>query len=232
MQNAYRSACRRNLYRKWSKSGGERRVTWHGRGGALLIWLLRWHYCGGGRWRCRGSRTVAPSSGAAVSRAEREVPALLFISLANPPLFQTRLLSSLSLSSAFLFVSLCFFSFLCFFPPPVTGVKSSIYRIKGRGGVPIATLSLCMGRGAFLPCHDAEWGGQWVWFAGTASLASHCEGECARGEEINEKHKFLSSLLHVQGKKKEEQCRSKRHRSVLFFLTWNDVVLITTHLIL
>jgi hypothetical protein len=125
-----------------------------------------------------------------------------------------------------------FFSFLCFFPPPVTGVKSSIYRVKGRGGVPIAALSLSMGRGAFLPCYDAEWGGQWVWFAGTASLASHCEGECARGEEINEKHKFLSSLLHVQGKKKEEQCRSKRHRSVLFFLTWNDIVLITTHLIL
>jgi hypothetical protein len=43
-------------------------------------------------------------------------------------------------------------------------------------------------------CRDgARRGGQWVWFAGKTSLASHCEGECARGEEINEKHKFLSS---------------------------------------
>jgi hypothetical protein len=28
---------------------------------------------------------------------------------------------------------------------------------------------------------------------------------------------FPSSPLHVWGKKKEEQCRSKRHRSALFF---------------
>jgi hypothetical protein len=61
-----------------------------------------------------------------------------------------------------------FFSFLCVFPPPVTGLESSIYRVKGRGGIPIAALSLHMGRGAFLPCYDAEGGGQWVWFAETA----------------------------------------------------------------
>jgi len=30
---------------------------------------------------------------------------------------------------------------------------------------------------------------------------------------------FFLLLLHVQGKKKEEQCRSKRHRSGIFFLT-------------
>jgi len=66
-----RSACKRNLYKKWSKSGGERRVTWHGGGGALLVWLLRWRCCSGGRWRCRGSRTTAPSSGAAVSSGEK-----------------------------------------------------------------------------------------------------------------------------------------------------------------
>jgi len=33
----------------------------------LLVGLLRWWCCGGGRWRCRGSRTAAPSSDAAVS---------------------------------------------------------------------------------------------------------------------------------------------------------------------
>jgi hypothetical protein len=118
--------------------------------------------------------------------AEREVTALLFIFLANPLLFQTRLLSSLSLSLSrllsFSFPSISFsflyvfFSFLCVFPPPVTGLESSIYRVKGRGGIPIAALTLHMGRGAFLPCYDAEGGGQWVWFAETApdEVANGC----------------------------------------------------------
>jgi hypothetical protein len=39
-------------------SGGSKRKV----GGALLFWLLRWRWRGGGRWRCRGSRTAAPSS--------------------------------------------------------------------------------------------------------------------------------------------------------------------------
>jgi len=78
-----------------------------------------------------------------------------------------------SISFSFLYV---FFSFLCVFPPPVTGLESSIYRVKGRGGIPIAALSLHMGRGAFLPCYDAEGGGQWVWFAETApdEVANGC----------------------------------------------------------
>jgi hypothetical protein len=99
--------------------------------------------------------------------------------------FPLSLSLSLSLSPVcfpFLFLpfpfrfSMFFFSFLCFFPPPVTGVKSSIYRVKGRGGIPIAALSLHMGRGAFLPCYDAEGGGQWVWFAETApdEVANGC----------------------------------------------------------
>jgi hypothetical protein len=62
--------CRRNLCWKQSKSGGEIRVTWHRGGGALLVWLLRWQCCGGGRWRCRGSRMTALSSGATVSSSE------------------------------------------------------------------------------------------------------------------------------------------------------------------
>jgi len=85
----------------------------------------------------------------------------------NPPMFQTRLLSSLSLSlslslsAAFLFFSshFLFVPFL-FFVLLLSGVESSIYRAKGSEGVPIAALSLCMGSGAFLPCHDAELGGQ------------------------------------------------------------------------
>jgi len=55
-----------------------------------------------------------------------------------------------------------------------------------------------VGSGAFLPCHGAGLSGQWAWFAGTALLDSHYEGECARGEEINEKDKnFYLPLLHV-----------------------------------
>jgi len=52
---------------KLSKSGGARRGTWREGSGDLLVRLLRWQFCSGGRWRCRGSRTAAPSSGAAVS---------------------------------------------------------------------------------------------------------------------------------------------------------------------
>ena len=56
---------------KLSKSGGARRGTWHGGGGDLLVRLLRWRFCGGGRWRCCGSRMAAPSSGAAVLSSEK-----------------------------------------------------------------------------------------------------------------------------------------------------------------
>ena len=52
---------------KLSKSGGARRGTWRGGGSDLPVRLLRWRFCGGGRWRCHGSRTTAQSSGAAVS---------------------------------------------------------------------------------------------------------------------------------------------------------------------
>ena len=56
----------------------------------LLVGLLRWWCCGGGRWRCRGSRTATPNSGAAVSSGgERESFCLPF-------------------SSSFSFFSLCF----------------------------------------------------------------------------------------------------------------------------
>jgi len=46
---------------------GEEEFTWHEGGGALLVELLRWPCCGGGRWQCRCSRTAAPNSDVTVS---------------------------------------------------------------------------------------------------------------------------------------------------------------------
>jgi len=91
---------------KLSKSGGARRGTWHGGGGALLVRLLRWQFCGGGRWQCRDSRTAAPSSGAAVSSdGERDSCSSLLLYFLFP---------------FFDYVSFSFCSCLCvFFPTPV-----------------------------------------------------------------------------------------------------------------
>jgi hypothetical protein len=74
-------------------------------GSALLFWLLRWRCCGGGRWRCRGSRTAAPNSNAAVSSGgERGSSAspLLYFFLFFLSLF--RLPVVVSLSSRFCFL--------------------------------------------------------------------------------------------------------------------------------
>jgi hypothetical protein len=87
-------------------------------GSALLFWLLRWRCCGGGRWRCRGSRTAAPSS----SETRLFTPLgisfyFLFSSLSSlfpfhtpclrslkfPPLFQASLYSFLPFSLFSLF---------------------------------------------------------------------------------------------------------------------------------
>jgi len=138
------SACRRNLSRQRSKSGGERRVTWRGGGSALLVWMLRWQCCGGGRWGCRGSRMAAPSAAVLLFQAAKRL--LLFPS---PLMFRffsllsfTTGLSLCPLGFFFLnsfgfklpcvlfFLSLCFvsslsilsllspFRFLFFLPPP------------------------------------------------------------------------------------------------------------------
>ena len=50
-----------------TKKKGEEKCTWCRGGGALLVGLLRWRRCGGGRWRCRCSRTAAPSNNVTVS---------------------------------------------------------------------------------------------------------------------------------------------------------------------
>jgi hypothetical protein len=61
----------------------------------------------------------------------------------------------------------------------------------------------------------------WAWLARSGSLgflARHAvQREVAHLKKKNQPFFFLP-LLHVQGRKKEEQCRSKRHRSDLFFL--------------
>ena len=69
-----------------------------------------------------GEVTALPLSFSVLFFSFFVLPTLLFVSLSNTPLFQTRLLSpplslslSLSLSSAFLFFSSHLFSFL---PPP------------------------------------------------------------------------------------------------------------------
>ena len=128
----------------------------------MLVWLLRWQCCGGGRWRCRGSQTAALSSWetrlftplvfrfAFSSLVVKHLPLLyspVYFSLKPSPV-STRLLSlslSLSLSSAF------FFSFSSSRPPPLLLALSGIYRAKGSGGVPIAALSCAWGVGPSCP---------------------------------------------------------------------------------
>jgi hypothetical protein len=89
-----------------------------------------------------------------------KLPRLLFFFSLSSPLF-----SFLSVfSSLFFFFSPSFFFMLAL---------SGIYRAKGSGGVPIAALSLCMGSGVFLPCHDAGLSGQWVWIVGHDPRGSH-----------------------------------------------------------
>jgi hypothetical protein len=130
------------------------------------------------------------------------VSSLSLSSHSPSPLFQTSPSSFLPLSIVS-FISFFFSSQFLLFLSSCAGVDSSIYRAKGSGGVLIAALSLCMGSRAFLPCHGAGLGGQWAWFAGTASLASNYERACIltkyvgreRGWKnyIGKKQKFHSS---------------------------------------
>jgi len=95
---------------KLSTSGGVRRGTWRRGGGALLVRLLCWQLCGGGRWRCRGSWMIAPSSGAAVSSGrERDSCSSLLLHFLSP--------SSSTFPFLFVPIYVCFFqlSFLFLF---------------------------------------------------------------------------------------------------------------------
>ena len=55
MQNAIRSACREEKIN--TRMRGKKSYLVRGGGGLLRFWRC----CGGGRWRCLGSRTAAPS---------------------------------------------------------------------------------------------------------------------------------------------------------------------------
>ena len=129
----------------------------------MLVWLLRWQCCGGGRWRCRGSQTAALSSWETRLFTPLGVSFCFLFSCCQasspsvfPCLFLSQTLpcfnpSSLSLSLSFSLPSAFFFSFSSSRPPPLLLALSGIYRAKGSGGVPIAALSCAWGVGPSCP---------------------------------------------------------------------------------
>jgi len=90
--------------RKCKQLGG-RKVTSRGGDGALLVWLLRWRCCGGGRWRFCGSRAAAPNSNVTASGGGKK--RLLFFP--SPPFS-----SSSSAAFPFPFGLLCIFTVFSF----------------------------------------------------------------------------------------------------------------------
>ena len=104
-----------------------------------------------------------------------------------------RLLFFFSLSSP-LFSFLSVFSSLFFFFLPLFFLCWRWVVFIGQRGAG-ASLSLCMGSGVFLPCHDAGLSGQWVWIVGHDPRGSHqWGGVSTRGRNKWERQKFLSSL--------------------------------------
>ena len=116
------------------------------RGGG--VWLRRWRCCGGGRWRCLGSWTAAPRSGATLSNDGVTVfSSFPFLYFGFSP-FRFVLSSLWFLLFSLLFFCLCFslLSFSLFFRSSLVRVSfppflfffsftvlRSIYRAKGRG---------------------------------------------------------------------------------------------------
>jgi len=120
-----------------------------------MSWVVLLFLCSWWRW-CRGSRLWSL------------FPFLCCFYVTSPCFF--RFLSSLHSHSTSHFKLLCILSFLSlcslfscsnFSPSPSSraGVVG-IYRAKGSGGVPIATLWQRMGSRALLPCHSAGLAGQ------------------------------------------------------------------------
>jgi len=192
--------------------GGEE-FTWRGGGSALLVRLLRWRCCGGDRWRCCGSRTATPSSGErgycsslllcflSSSFVLQMFPFILSVCffLISYPVSSFSFLSlcfgsSLSILSV-LSLSVIFFSSVCSLLPSVPSPLSS-----SRAGVQ----SLFIGA---LDFSSSRCVGLWVF----------CRANGSQELMKKEKKTAYLHLLHVQGKEKKEQCRSKRHCSALFF---------------
>jgi len=75
-----------------------------------------------------------------------------------------------------------------------------------------------------LPCHSTGLAGQWVGLAGHGffGFIMRVHGGAALAGRwrvgFNKERKNYLPLLHVRGKEKGEQCRSKRHCSAHFFL--------------
>ena len=116
-----------------------------------------------------------------------------------------------------------------FLLPLLAGVGRSIYRAKGAGVSLLPPYCCAWGAGLYCPATVPGWLASGCGWQGAAPSVSHHEREWGfgswqstreeRGSKIKEEKTkiFFLPLLHVQGKKKEEQCRSERHRFVLFF---------------
>ena len=100
----------------------------------MLFWLLCWQCYGGGRWRCRGSRTAAPSAAVLLFQAAERL--LLFPSLLVFCFFPS--LYSL-LSCLFLSQTLPCFK-LVFFPPLSLSLFLSLSRLLSFSFPPVSFL--------------------------------------------------------------------------------------------
>jgi len=152
------SFCMQEKKQPKRKQWGGRRVTWHGGDDALLVCLLRWRCCGGGRWQCHGSQTAAPSSGAAVSSGGEWDSSSLFLHFLSssfifqplssqfvfkfPTQFQAFPSSQFGFTNGSLlfgsFSLLGLFFFLSVSSPPACWRWASIYRAKGAGLIIVA----------------------------------------------------------------------------------------------
>ena len=128
--------------------------------------------------------------------------------------------------------------FLFFWPPSPFFCTRTVFIGAGGAGTTLPRPIICMGCEVAAPsCHGTGWDVQWAGrLQGTASLSvasgfsfNRARGEGERGRNKRKRTKTFLPLLRVQGKKKEEQCRLKRHCFVFplsFFLNaWNGVVL-------
>jgi hypothetical protein len=179
-------------------------------------------------------REVLPHPLSSVSFPFRFLPFLLLLWFSFPPF---SFLSVLSFPLPFLSLSVFSFSstLLCFsrFFPPSLSVLLALF-IEPRGGAfygcTWGARAAAVGRPFGCSCRGTASPfflvgarrvvGQWAWLARSGSLgflARHAvQREVAHLQKKNQPFFFLP-LLHVQGRKKEEQCRSKRHRSDPFF---------------
>ena len=243
MHNNIRSACRReNGHRKQKQRGGGR-CTWRGGGDAagrttslVVLWwrpvAVSWLTDGSSKKRrcCFKRRrerfflfpsltfsslffcflVVSPLSSWFVVKFP--TPFKAFPSSPFGFINGSLLFSSFSLLGSFS-ISLRFLSFLFLFL--CAGVQSPFIGGKGSGaslwlhgerGSAGRLASGCDWQGAAPSTfhHESAWGG---------GFGRHVACRVQRGK----KKKKCLPLLHVQGKEKGEQCRSKRHCSALFF---------------